>query len=321
MKNFPLISVIVPVYKAEPYLDFCVASIVNQTYKNLEIILVDDGSPDNCPKICDEWAKKDGRICVIHKENAGSAAARNTALDAANGELIAFVDSDDYISPDMYEYLFSLLNDGADIAECGFADVTGNDAAFGKDETSEVFSPLEAMKEHILDRKFRQLVWNKLYKKEVLNGVRFPAGKKIDDEFFTYRAIGNAKKLVCSPKVCYAYRQQPQSLMHSMVASARLQAVEAKEMRHEYILEHFPSLSSLSLKNLWFTCIYQGQLALCSMSKDEKKNAFKYLSYALLRCPIKEKNGISAKEKLWIFLAENSLEKTCKLRNFLKIGI
>ncbi len=321
MENFPLISVIVPVYKAEAYLDFCVASILNQTYKNLEIILVDDGSPDGCPKKCDEWAKRDSRVFVIHKENAGSAAARNTALDAANGELIAFVDSDDYISSDMYEYLFSLLKDGADIAECGFVNVTGNNADFGGDEASKVFSSLEAMKEHILDRLFRQLVWNKLYKKEVLNGVRFPVGKKIDDEFFTYRAIGNAKKLVCSPKACYAYRQHSQSLMHSMGATVRLQAVEAKEERHKYILEHFPSLSSASLKNLWFTCIYQGQLALSSMSKDEKKKAFDYLSSVLSRYPIKEKNDFSVKEKLWLFLAEKSLKKTCGLRNFLKIGI
>ena len=319
MEKNPLISVIVPVYKVEPYLDRCVSSIVNQTYENLEIILVDDASPDNCPKICDEWAKRDKRIRVIHQKNAGSAAARNTALDCAGGEFIAFVDSDDYISEDMYEYLFSLIA-GCDIAECGFISVRDDNASFGGEDRAEVFSPESAMKEHILDRKFRQVIWNKLYRKEVLDGVRFPAGKKIDDEFFTYRAIGKAKKLVSSPKVCYAYRSQPQSMMHSMNTSARIQAVEAKEKRHEYILEKFPSLGSLSLKNLWSTCIYQGQLALRSMNKEEKEKAFCRLSSVIAKYPIGEKDLPDKKERLWFFFAGRSLQKTCKLRNLLKIG-
>ena len=98
------ISVIVPVYKVEPYLDKCISSIVNQTYKNLEIILVDDGSPDNCPAMCDAWAEKDSRIRVLHQRNQGGGAARNAGLDLASGSLIAFVDSDDYIVPDMYAH-------------------------------------------------------------------------------------------------------------------------------------------------------------------------------------------------------------------------
>ena len=112
-----LISVIVPVYKVEKYLDKCVSSIINQTHRNLEIILVDDGSPDHCGAMCDAWAEKDSRIKVIHQENAGGGAARNAALDMARGELIAFVDSDDYIAPDMYEHLYKLIATGADIAE------------------------------------------------------------------------------------------------------------------------------------------------------------------------------------------------------------
>ena len=104
----PLISVIVPVYKVEKYLNKCVQSIVNQTYKNLEIILVDDGSPDNCPEMCDEWAKKDSRIKVIHQENAGLAEARNSGISVATGEFFMFIDSDDYAEPDMIELLLNL---------------------------------------------------------------------------------------------------------------------------------------------------------------------------------------------------------------------
>ena len=104
-----LISVIVPVYKVEPYLNKCIESIVNQTYKNLEIILVDDGSPDNCPAICDSWAEKDSRIKVIHKENGGLSDARNAGMVHATGEYIAFVDSDDYIDPEMYQSLYGVM--------------------------------------------------------------------------------------------------------------------------------------------------------------------------------------------------------------------
>ena len=123
-----LISIVVPVYKVEPYLDKCVSSIVNQTYKNLEIILVDDGSPDNCPAMCDAWAEKDNRIRVIHKPNGGLSDARNAGMSVATGELMAFVDSDDWIAPDMYEKLYHhLTEDGSDIAACGVQMVWEND--------------------------------------------------------------------------------------------------------------------------------------------------------------------------------------------------
>ena len=118
MTDLPLISVVVPVYRVEKYLDHCIQSIAAQTYPNLEILLVDDGSPDGSGAICDRWAEKDSRIRVFHKQNAGAGAARNTALDAAAGELIAFVDSDDYLQPNMYAHLYGLMKDGVDIAEC-----------------------------------------------------------------------------------------------------------------------------------------------------------------------------------------------------------
>ena len=122
MNNNPKISVIVPVYKVEKYLDRCVESIVNQTYKNLEIILVDDGSPDNCPVMCDEWAEKDERIRVIHKENGGLADARNAGMNIATGDYIGFVDSDDWIEPNMYEVLLkNALKYDADISRCGLS--------------------------------------------------------------------------------------------------------------------------------------------------------------------------------------------------------
>lgn len=320
MTQSSLISVIVPVYKVEPYLNKCIDSIVNQNYKNLEIILVDDGSPDNCGAICDAWAEKDSRIRVIHKENSGGGMARNAGLDIANGEFVAFVDSDDYISIEMYEYLHGLIGADVDVVECSYMDVSNDDVDFScGDADVQVYTAQEAMEEHISDRIFRQLIWNKLYRREVIGDIRFPEGKSIDDEFFTYRVLGNAKTLVHSGKICYAYRQQENSVMHSMDTKKRLQAVEAKIQRHNYINRVFPELNELSLKNLWFTCIYQGQLAQKSMMKEEQRQTMRYLqgvlteySYGMKVC--------SLKEKMWLKWAAVSLKNVCWLRNALKIG-
>lgn len=316
----PLISVIVPVYKVEPYLDKCISSIVNQTYKNLEIILVDDGSPDNCPAMCDAWAEKDSRIRVLHQRNQGGGAARNAGLDLTSGSLIAFVDSDDYIAPDMYAHLYELLKSGADIAECSYVEVAGNDAVFACGYETRSYTAQEAMAEHIQDRVFRQLIWNKLYRRHVMDGIRFPTDKKIDDEFFTYRVLGNANALIHSTKVCYAYRQQSESVMHSMPISKRIQAVEAKTQRHTYIKTHFPELTDLSARDLWFTCIYQGQLALRELDDSAARNTMADLITVLKENPISMRT-CNAKEKLWLILARKDLRLACCVRNILKIGL
>ncbi len=316
-----LISIIVPVYKVQKYLDKCVESIVNQTYKNLEIILVDDGSPDNCPELCDKWAEKDRRIIVIHQPNMGGGAARNTALDAATGSLIGFVDSDDYIAENMYEYLYELLSQGADIAECDYKKVSDNNELFDNIESKfSFYSPQEAMKAHIQDNIFRQVIWNKLYKKSVIRDVRFPVESKIDDEFFTYKVLGNAKKLIHSDKICYAYRQQNDSIMHSVTAAHGLQAIKAKELRYDYICTHFPELKQLSLINLWFTCIYIGQKALYESEKVNRNNTLKNLNKILTEHPISLSSDMG-KNAVWLFIAKHSLKTVCLLRNLLRIGL
>lgn len=321
MEHMPLISVIVPVYKVEAYLDKCISSIVNQTYTNLEIILVDDGSPDGSGGICDRWAKKDDRIKVIHQKNAGGGAARNAALDIAKGEFIAFVDSDDYIAPDMYEYLYSLISQGADIAECAHVNVLDDNALFDStDDLVRTYTAQEAMAAHIQDCIFRQLIWNKLYRRNMIGDIRFPVGKKIDDEFFTYQVLGNARTLTRSEKICYAYRQQETSVMHSIGAQKRLQAVEAKVQRHKYIQDEFPKLEALSLKDLWFTCIYQGQVSLREMDKNTASQTLAYLKTVLKDYPCKI-SSCSVKEKVWLTIAHVSLPTVCKLRNSLKIGL
>lgn len=258
----PLISVIIPVYNVEKYLNKCITSVVEQTYKNLEIIIVDDGSTDQSPEICDEWKKRDSRIQVVHSSNGGAGKARNTALDMATGDYVTFVDSDDYIAPQMYQVLLEQFYDGIGIVECNYSMVYDDSEKFKEERKIykiHTYSAMQAMHENINDHIFRQLIWNKMYRKDVIKGIYFPTGNKIDDEFWTYQAIGNASKLIYIDQKLYAYRQQEQSVMHLLDAKKRLEALKAKEERHKYICEFMPQLKVESLNNLWFTCIYQGQ--------------------------------------------------------------
>lgn len=202
-----LISVIVPVYKVENYLNRCIDSILNQTYRNLEVILVDDGSPDNCPSICEEYAKKDNRIKVIHQENGGLSSARNTGLTVASGELITFVDSDDWVANDMYQILYdTMTSQDADIVECNYFAVN--------EKTSEKSVPVkenliyyndDGLKALFLDKNIKSYVWNKLYKRNTIGDTTFPVGRSYEDTYTTYKFFSKAKKIVSINQPLYFY--------------------------------------------------------------------------------------------------------------------
>lgn len=317
------ISVIVPVYKVEPYLDKCISSIANQTYTNMEIILVDDGSPDNCPAMCDAWAEKDSRIRVIHKTNGGLSDARNAAMAVATGELMAFVDSDDWIASDMYEHLYQrLTEDNSDIAACGVQMVWENGASSRMltREGSRVLNQEEAMRAIIEESWLKQPVWYKLYKTELVRDILFPKGKYHEDVFWSYQAVGRAKKVSVSDHIGYYYLQRGGSIMGEGYSLKRLDAIEAKVQRHAYIKENFPMLENLSAKDLWFTCIYQGQMALRTLDKAEAEKILAYFENVMEMHPFKMKE-CSAKEKLWINMVKNGLAVACRIRNALKIGL
>ena len=326
MDNAPLISVIVPVYNVEPYLDRCVQSIVDQTYTNLEIILVDDGSPDNCPAMCDAWAKKDSRIRVIHQKNMGGGAARNVALQAATGDYIAFVDSDDYISPLMYAYLVCQFDKNTDIAECGFLTVRDDHAMF--DDPEDPVNILEcdrykAMGLHIDDHRFWQIIWNKLYRKSVVEDIFFPMGKRVDDEFWTYRVIANAKYCKSSPIRLYAYRQQDNSVMHQLSMTEWFQAVEAKILRQTFLEKNMPSLAAQGRISLFFTCLYHGQLALRDLKGAEQKQAVDRLIETIKSRPLtrEDKKRLPFTHRLWAEMSRISFVLTCRVRNMARVGL
>ena len=214
-KYMPKISVIVPIYNVEKYLNRCIDSITNQTYKNLEIILVDDGSPDNCGKICDEYAGNDSRIRVVHKANGGSSSARNAGLDIMTGEYVMFVDSDDYIAPDCVEYLFGLMDRFS--AKICIGDYEATDSGryeFGQNpERVEQISGKEAV-ERQFGKDTLQYVspCAKLYARRLFAKLRFPEGRLIDDEGTMYRALYACDKVVVSKRVVYAYYYNSESI-------------------------------------------------------------------------------------------------------------
>lgn len=327
MSGTPLISVIVPVYKVEAYLDRCVQSIVDQTYTNLEIILVDDGSPDRCPQMCDEWEKRDSRIRVIHKENGGLSDARNAGMSVAGGEYISFVDSDDWIEPAFVQVLLNaLLEHDCDVAGCLYRKCAENEEtdSTSTDYNVQVFDRLMAMSELIDNRLIQQVVWNKLYKRELIEGILFEKGKYYEDEFWSYQMIGRINRFAVTDYSGYNYFQRADSIMGEAYSLKRLDAVEAKVRRQVYLEENMPELAERGRINLLFTCIYHGQMALKWVEyKKECKHIF-----AILRKIIKghlAKKSILKQLKLihrlWIVLASFSLPLTCRIRNVLKVGL
>ena len=320
MSQLPLISVIVPVYKVEQYLDKCLRSITEQTYRNLEIILVDDGSPDRSGAICDEWAERDSRVRVIHKRNAGAGAARNTALDVVRGEFVGMVDSDDYISPHMYEHLYGLMGEDTDIAECAIAEVY--DDHFRLDDGScveaQTYSREEAMRLHIRNELFRQTPPNKLYRSHTVKEVRFPIGTLIDDEFWTYRVIGNANKLVRSSCCMYAYRQQESSAMHKPYSVRRLDGLKAKVQRWQYLKEKIPSLAYEAQVDLLLSCLYGAQGSLDCLEGQELETARQILDSTMAQIlPVPVSRDFPLKRRLILTCAQRSLETTARVLNFL----
>ena len=193
-----LISVIVPVYNVEKYIKKCIDSILSQTYKNIEIILVDDGSPDNCGHICDEYQKKDCRINVVHKNNGGLSDARNVGLSIAKGEVIAFVDSDDYLENTTYEKMMALMKTGdCDIVECAVTSVFTDQINPPSKKNSEIISSTEALTRYLrTDGKSipRTAVWSKIFKREILDELWFPVGKIHEDYVLVVQAFLRAKK-------------------------------------------------------------------------------------------------------------------------------
>lgn len=212
MDNSALVSVIVPVYKVEDYLDRCVESILRQSYACLEVILVDDGSPDRCGALCDAWGEKDGRIRVFHKPNGGLSSARNLGTKNARGAFLCYVDSDDYLAPDAVEYLLGLLRkEDSDVACGSFRIVHGGGESFAgqPQEQIRVYTGEEACLALNSEEEYMSLVtaWAKLYRREIACAELFPEGRLHEDEGTAYRFYFRSRRVVCGTREIYGYYQ------------------------------------------------------------------------------------------------------------------
>lgn len=235
MEN-PLISVIVPVYKVEKYLHNCINSILNQSYSNWELILVNDGSPDTSPKICEDFAAKDSRIKVVHKVNGGLSSARNAGLDIANGDYISFLDSDDFWHKDYLQIMLDLcFRNDADIAQCGL--MRGSETVF------PVISNIPIVKcfdNHtiFLDGKAKIIVCAKLYKREVVGELRMPLGVINEDDYTTWKFYFRARKTAVTSQQLYYYTVNESSIMATQNKLPDLNFLEAYRERIQFFVDN-----------------------------------------------------------------------------------
>ena len=297
LENQPLISVIVPVYKVEKYLHRCVDSILNQTYRNLEIILVDDGSPDNCGTICDEYAAKDSRIRVIHQENAGVSAARNAGLDACTGEYVAFVDSDDYIMPEMYETMLSaLLEKNVDICVCQwqyeYAD--GRHPITQKHIDQTIYNVktsrelIRYVYKSIYDVFTTIIAVNKLYKRSIICNERFQGRRMEDDTLHTRLFVKNIPVVVIRD-LLYVYYENTSSLTRASFGQEHIKFLDLLlERYHLYGDDPFMKHESLvRYADIYIEYYFKAKLLRLTMPK---KSNFMFAVWKLIcerSCSIK----------------------------------
>lgn len=319
-----LISVIIPIYKVELYLNRCIQSIVDQTYSNLEIILVDDGSPDKCPVICDEWEKKDHRIKVLHKENGGLSDARNEGMQIMTGDYVSFIDSDDWISCDMYEKMLNKIKQQkADICECQFQKTSGNikNDIQQQIDNVNVLNKKEALKA-VVEEKINPVVWNKIYRRDIVEGLFFEKGKCNEDEFWTYKAVDRAEKIIQIEDVCYYYFYREDSIINETYKIQRLDALDARYQRMKY-LKKYPDVYGIAKRRLVFNCMYHYQKGLRFLTGVEL-NILKSRVKAIYKdIPIDKKDvsEYTTKEKIWFYISIISFDLVCRIRNKFGYGV
>lgn len=273
MNEQSIISVIVPIYNVEPYLRKCLDSIVNQTYRDLEIILVDDGSPDSCGAICDAYAAQDHRIKVIHKSNGGVASARNAGLDAATGEWIGWVDPDDWIEPDMFSYLLeNVQRYAADIAVCSRYEHTQGKSVFYGWKAPCVLDQEQAMEALLITNDpLQNFSWDKLWRRELWNGIRFPGVTIFEDIRVVYQIFERVEQIVCLPEAKYHYLKREGSISAELNLKNGLDFYLTMLSRYEGMRENWPQFESLLLSLCAGTATQDLWLHYCNSPKEERK--------------------------------------------------
>ncbi len=273
-----LISVIVPIYKVEKYLKKCVESILEQTYSNLDIILVDDGSPDNCGDIIEEFRKKNERIRTIHQKNGGLSDARNSGIKIAKGKYIVCIDSDDWIEKNMIEVLYKdIINTNSDISVCEFVEEDDlQNILSTKKYNNEIieFSSKEALKSLIKQDILTNHAWNKLYKASLFEGIEYPKGQLMEDVSTTYKLFEKANKIVYQNTSLYHYIQRGTSILGNITEKRINDQEFAFFDRNKYLMEKYSEFKEIieldnmyNVKTLYFLAILGGYKNLYNSTK------------------------------------------------------
>ena len=248
-----LISVIVPVYNVEAYLERCLDSLLEQTYSCLELILVDDGSQDASGEICDAYAAKDSRVRVIHKKNGGLSDARNAGLDQAHGQYVTFVDSDDYVAPSYVEFLYRQVKDySAEISVCGYVETSQSGQNVQKSDEKIILDGRSAVKDMLYQKNVTVSACGKLYWAPLFQGIHFPKGRLYEDVNTIYKVLLRADQVVCSKQVEYFYFVRPRSIVHSDFQPQKMDYITNTREVMEDMRLHEPDLFPAAVSRfLW----------------------------------------------------------------------
>lgn len=294
------VSVVVPIYNVEEYIKKCVGSLIEQTYRNIEVILVDDGSSDDSPRVCDEYAERYKRVRAIHKENGGLSDARNAGLRMATGKYIAFVDGDDYVESTYIQDLVECMqSEAGDMAVCAYYDdFAGKINANLTNDDKKIYTSVEAMKDIFSQNSILKIMtWNKLYARHLFenNEIEFPVGKYHEDNFTTYKLMYYAEKIVYLNKPLYYYVQRPNSIMTSVFSDKRLDVIQATEEAVQWVKDKIPQLSKQVYNYRFNVAVYLLHTAL-----DDYKGSrrYHYRLVDLVQRTIKDTQGIGFKYKL-----------------------
>lgn len=270
--NDNLVSIIVPVYKVEKVLNRCISSLINQTYEQIEIILIDDGSPDNCPSICEDYSKINERVTVIHQTNKGPAAARNAGIRAANGRYYMFVDSDDFIHEDAVLHMKKKLEAySADIIISGFCEFVTEEEIDRVDYVNDskviCMSPSECLSYMFIENEKICTPWAKLYDRKVFDGISYPEDMTFgEDMFVAHRLFSRAKKIILDEAILYYYCQNGASLVRSSYNEKKFGRIEATKEWLAFTEERYPQIVDEAIFRYTINIVDE-----CSLLINEKK--------------------------------------------------
>lgn len=281
MKNKPCISIIVPVYNVEKYMNKCINSILKQTFKDFELILVDDGSTDHSGKICDDFEKMDSRIRVIHKKNGGLSSARNIGISNAHGDYLGFVDSDDYIAPDMYEVLYkNLIRENADISACGRYECYAGKKFKITESYYKVLAVQEAVEFILKGKNAGVSAWDKLYKKEVFNSICYPEGKIHEDAFVIILILMACKRVVFTSEQKYYYCCRADSITTKPFTKRNFDLIEAYRKNLFIVRTYFPKLENAVVRKLyWANFVTLDKMLASGCEEEYRKEANKIIRF------------------------------------------